>query len=138
MAVRIGTSTGEPSNLDWDGSVILDEFDGYYSFLRPLITELHEKTGQLIEPWGDATFKGTDLITLKDTINRARDLVAAEPLEWEIYVGDHLYYDAEQQFIRDPMYQRVSNKEFSVLLEKFAQLIERAIKQNGAVVCIGD
>jgi hypothetical protein len=138
MAVHIGTSNGEPSNIDWDGLVILDAFDGYYSFLHPLITDLHEKTDQLIDPWGDATFKGVDLITLKDIINRARDLVASQPPEWDVYVGDHCYYNAEQQFIRDPMYTKVSNEEFSGLLETFAHLIERAIKQNGAVVCIGD
>src|SRR5437870_13524539 len=103
MAVRIGTSNGEPSNFNWDGLVILDAFDGYYSFLHPLITELHEKTGQLIDPWGDATFKGADLITLKDSINAARDLVASQPAEWDVYVGDHCYYNDEQQFIRDPM-----------------------------------
>jgi hypothetical protein len=138
MAVHIGTSNSEPSNINWDGLVILDAFDGYYSFLHPLITELHEKTGQLIDPWGDATFQGADLTTLKDTINRARDLIASQPAEWDVYVGDHCYYNSEQQFIRDPMDTKVSNEEFSDLLKKFAQLIERAIKEDGSVVCIGD
>jgi len=138
MAVHIGTSNGEASSINWEGLVILDAFDGYYSFLHPLITELHEKTGQLIDPWGDATFKEADLITLKDTINGAINLVASQPPEWDVYVGDHCHYNAEQQFIRDPMYTKVSNEAFSDLLKKFARLIERAVKENGSVVCIGD
>ena len=138
MAVHIYTSNGEPSNLNRDGFVILDVFDGYYSFLHPLITELHEKTGQLIDPWGDATFHGPDLVTLRHTINAAQDLVASQPPEWDVYVGDHCHYDDQQQFVRDPMYTKVSKHEFSDLLENISRLIERAASQNGSVVCIGD
>ena len=139
MAVQIGTSTNsEASPINWDGSIFLDAFDGYYSFLHPLITELEEKTGQLIDPWGDATFEGSDLLTLKDAVEAATKLVASQPFEWDVYVGDHCYYDAQQQFIREPMHTKVSKQEFSRLLEKLAGLIERAINENGSVVCIGD
>jgi len=138
MAVHIGTSIAGSSHINWDGSVILDAFDGYYSFLHPLITELQDKTGQLIDPWGDATFTGADLTTLKDTINKARSLVISQPPKWDVYVGDHCYYNAKQEFIRDPMHTKVSNEAFCDLLKKLSELVERAINENGAVVCLGD
>jgi len=139
MAVRVGTSTNlKASPINWEGSIFLDEGDGYYSFLHPLITELHEKTGQLIEPWGDAEFSGADLLTLKDIIDAANNLLAVQPVEWDVYVGDHLYYDAQRQFKRDAMHTRVSREEFSTLLRKFSRLIERALNENGSVICIGD
>ncbi len=134
MAVRIGTSNGEPSNFNWDGLVILHAFDGYYSFLYPLITELNENTGQLIDLWGDATFSGADLIALRDTIHAAKNLVASQPADWDVYVGDHCHYNDEQQFTRDPMHTKVSNSEFTNLLENFSRLIERAMNENGSVL----
>ena len=118
--------------------MILDAFDGYYEFLNPLMTELHKKTGQLIDPWGDATFEGSDLISLRDTIDAARELVAAQPTQWDVYVGDHCHRNEQQQFVRDPMYTTVSRDEFNTLLDNLSRLIERATNQKGSVVCIGD
>src|SRR3954463_10805510 len=85
-----GPRPGPPSAADpivqfWDYDD--DNTGGYYWFLHPLFERLAEKTGQYIDLYGDAEFRGDDLSSLRQTLLEAQRLVAAQPERWPVCRG---------------------------------------------------
>src|SRR5262249_12737311 len=64
-----------------------DDTGCYYSFLHPFCSRLGETTGQYIDLYGDAEFRGQDLQLLRETLLEARQLVATQPEQWSVYMG---------------------------------------------------
>ena len=83
MSLEIGLAGFQAEPLSAAEYMVLldgDENGGYYWFLRPLLDRLAEKTGQIIDLYEDAEFRGDDLPVLRSTLVEARRLVADRPV----------------------------------------------------------
>jgi hypothetical protein len=116
--------------LDPRWGIALDD-DGYYWYLYPLFEELHSQTGEMIDLYGDALFKGETLLSLQRIVQKALEIVRKQPPEWEVLIG---WYGVSQEQI----FSKVSKETFVSLPERFEHLIDRAIQENEFVVCLGD
>src|SRR5690242_164161 len=96
MPLDIGLAGPRSGPPDWEGPVVHfwdgekgddDDTGGYYWFLHPLFCSLAEKTGQYIDLYGDAEFRGDDLQSLRQTLVEARQLVETQPERWSVHVG---------------------------------------------------
>ena len=135
VAVSIGQDT---SKLDDGGSFFFGFMDGYYAFLHPLFKELAENTGEMIDLWDDAIFKGNDLVELRNTVDAALALVKGQPPEFEVLSAWSPQYDERGQFSWKEEYTEVSRDEFISLLDNFKELVNHAIEKGEYVVCLGD
>src|SRR5829696_9132664 len=64
-----------------------DEDGGYYWFLYPFFDRLARETGQFIDLYGVAEFRGDDLDALRQVVRDARLDAAARPDRWLVHVG---------------------------------------------------
>src|SRR5262245_28481146 len=87
MAVAVGVAADETSFTMLPETVVVFADDGYYWFLHPLLMDLAQQTGGYIDLYGDASFSGTALEALGETVERARSLVEGQPPSWEVHVG---------------------------------------------------
>src|SRR2546423_1484346 len=90
MSLEIGLAGSPPGPPSAAGPVVSfdgDENGGYYWFLYPLLEQLAEKTGQMIDLYGDAEFHGDALRLFRQTLLEARRCVADQPAQWSVYVG---------------------------------------------------
>ncbi len=83
MPLDIGLAGPRPGPPSAEGPVVKfydcdkddDDTGGYYWFLHPLFHRLAEKTGQYIDLYGDAEFRGDDLQLFREILVEARQLV---------------------------------------------------------------
>lgn len=141
MSLEIGLagSQSEPfSTAEYLVSLDYDENGGYYCFLRPLLEQLAEKTGQMIDVYEDAAFRGDDLPVLRSTLVEARQLVADQPERWSVYVGTSSMPNATPPVPPWDVFKEVERSKFIELLDTLIAIVDRAIAAAVAVVCRGD
>jgi len=114
-----------------------DENGGYYWFLYPLFVQLAEKTGQLIELYGAAEFRGDALLLLQETLRKARRLVTEQSEEWSVDVGTQTLPNAPEQAPRT-VFKKVERAKFVLLVDALLAIVELARSTGVAVVCFGD
>jgi len=141
MSLQIGLagSQSEPfSTAEYLVSLDDHENGGYYWFLRPLLEQLAEKTGQMIDPHEDAVFRGDDLPVLRDTLVDARRLVADQPERWSVCVGTSSMPNATPPAPPWKVFKEVEQSKFIQLLDTLIAIVDRAIAAGVTVVCWGD
>src|SRR4051794_35152256 len=121
MGIAIG-ATNDRSSLApcYDWPVVDLEDDGYYWFLTPLFGELALKTGQYVDLYGDACFKGKTLDEFKRALSDARRLVNGKPDRWRVHVGTQTLPKYKE------LYRTVVKSDFLKLLRKLAQIANLA------------
>ncbi len=115
-----------------------DDTGGYYWFLHPLFARLAEKTGQYIDLYGDAEFRGDDLELLRQTLLEARQLVATHPEQWSVYVGTSSMPNATPPVPPWKVFKKVERSKFLSLLDALLAIVDRASSTGVPVVCVGD
>jgi hypothetical protein len=141
MSLEIGLAGSQPDPfsaaeyLVWLDS---DESSGYYCFLCPLLFQLAERTGQMIDLYEDAEFRGDDLPVLRQTLVEARRLVADQPVRWPVYVGTASMPNATPPVPPWEVFKEVERSKFIRLLDMLIAIVDRAISTGVAVVCRGD
>jgi len=141
MSLEIGLAGSQPdpfSAAEYVVSLDADENGGYYCFLRPLLDQLAEKTGQRIDLYEDAEFRGDDLLVLRQTLVEARRLVADQPVRWPVYVGTASMPNATPPVPPWEVFKEVERSKFIRLLDTLIAMVDRAISAGAAVVCRGE
>jgi hypothetical protein len=115
-----------------------DDTGGYYSFLHPFFSRLAEKTGQYIDLYGDAEFRGHDLQLLRQTLLEARQLVATQPEQWSVYMGTSSMPNATPPVPPWEVFKEVERSKFLSMLDTLIAIVDRARSTGGVVVCVGD
>jgi hypothetical protein len=109
-----------------------DENGGYYWFLHPLFCNLAKETGQYIDLYGDAEFRGNDRRLLRETLLEARRQVATQPEQWFVHVGTQT-----APTTRD-LLKQVDRATFLRLIDSLIALVDRSVETGLPVVCLGD
>src|SRR5262245_35274436 len=115
-----------------------DDTGGYYWFLHPFFSRLAEKTGQYIDLYGDAEFRGEDLELLRQTLLEARQLVATQPEQWSVHVGRSTMPNATPPVQPWEVFKEVERSKFLGMLDTLLALVDRASSTGVPVVCVGD
>ena len=109
-----------------------DENGGYYWFLYPFFHRLAEATGQYIDLYGVAEFRGADVQALHDALLEARASVMAQPERWSVHVG------TQTAPTRQAIFKEVERSGFVALIDRFLAVVERSKATGLPVVCFGD
>ena len=109
-----------------------DDNGGYYWFLHPLFERLAQATGQYIDLYGSAEFRGDDLVALDGTLREARQLVLAQPQRWSVHVG------TQTAPVRRELFKDVERSTFLALIDGLIDLVTQARTTGRPVVCLGD
>lgn len=108
------------------------ENDGYYWFLHGLFEELRNETGLYLDLYGDAMFATSHLPRLKKLLDRATELVEAQPARWSVNVGTRVHP------VEEDVFSTVTKQEFRRLLAEFRRVVDEAERLGGYVQCAGD
>jgi len=141
MSLEIGLAGSQPDPFSAAQYMVsLDDHEngGYYWFLYPLLEQLATQTGQMIDLYGDAEFRGDDLPVLRQTLVEACRLVADQPVRWSVYVGTSSMPNATPPVPPWPVFKEVERSKFIKLLDTLIAIVDRAISAGVAVVCKGD
>jgi hypothetical protein len=137
MALDIGLATVQNPGQEYPSHRLSFDDDGYYWFCRPAFEDLCAKTGQLIDLYGGAWFRGPQLLTLKETVERLFDKIGQMPEEWDVItgysIGSHL-----QPTLPTEVRSRVDRKMFLELLKTFSDAIVEAEASGQWLACLGD
>jgi hypothetical protein len=115
-----------------------DDTGGYYWFLEPLFQRLVEKTGQYIDLYGDAEFRGDDLKALRETLREARQLVEAQPERWSVYLGMASMPNATPPVAPWEVLKEVERSKFLEIIDTLLEIVDHASAHGTAVICFGD
>jgi hypothetical protein len=115
-----------------------DDTGGYYWFLHPLFSRLAEQTGQYIDLYGDAEFRGENLQLLRDTLLEARQRVAIQPERWSVFLGMSSMPNATPPAPSWEVFKEVERAKFLGMLETLLAIVDRASSTGVPVVCFGD
>jgi hypothetical protein len=140
MPLDIGLADSRPGPPSAAGPIVqFDDFEngGYYWYLHPWFDQLAQRTGQLIDLYGDAEFHGDALNSLEESLREARRAIAAQPDRWSVYVGTQTMPNAPEQPSRD-VFKTVERTKFMALIDSLLAIVELAKKSGVAVVCFGD
>jgi uncharacterized coiled-coil protein SlyX len=108
------------------------EDDGYFTFLHPLFEALGKETGEYIDPYGGARFKGETLNALSRTLSEARQLVDKQPEAWE-----HVIKYLERSTPKESR-SKVEKQQMIQLLNKLEEAVVKAQARSQYVVFFGD
>jgi hypothetical protein len=133
-----GSRPGPPSAAGPIASFDDDENGGYYWFLYPLFEQLAEKTGQMIDLYGDAEFRGDALQSLRQTLHEACRLVGDQPAQWSVFVGTQTMPNAPKPPPPRDIFKDVERSKLLALLDLMLTIVDRASSSGMAVVCFGD
>jgi len=138
MSLMIGLAVEgtQPLELDAD-TVVAMEDDGYYWFLYPLLETLAECTGEMIDPYGGATFAGRDLDSLHGTLVEARRRIEPMPERWNVQTGMSLGSNLHPT-PPTPLNSEVEKEAFVALIERLDAVVAKAKTDNRRIVCLGD
>ena len=106
--------------------------DAYYWFLYPLFEALAEMSGQIIDLYQDALFEADTLPLLKETVQKAKQLVDQQPDEWLVRTG------TLTRPINKDLVMPVRKEKFLARLDRLEQLINAAIDTGENILCFGD
>lgn len=106
--------------------------EGYYWFLHPLFEELRADTGEYIDLYGGAVFKGDALGALARTVAAARVLVDAQPDQWDVVIGIKMAPEPEE------IHTTVEKKQMLNLLSKLEEAVSTAKAVGAYVTFWGD
>src|SRR3954447_16331769 len=118
-------STVGPVVQFWDGKGD-DDTGGYYWFLHPLFHRLAEKTGQYIDLYGNAEFRGDDLLLLRQTLVEARQWVEAQPERWSVHVGTASMPNATPPVPPWEVFKEVERSKFLDVLDTLRAIVDHA------------
>ena len=126
---------GKPTQFKGGPSVSFEP-EAYYSFLYELFEEFAEVHGQMIDPYDGAIFQATELAPVLELVDRAKELVSAQPEEFDVYMGKNLgsYYEPKDEDI----YFKVKRSEYLMFIERLRQTVLEAQKVGKEVVFYGD
>jgi hypothetical protein len=128
--IGVGTTIGQPPSAQFPSLSLND--DGYYWYLHPLFEKLAAATNQYVDLYGDAIFDGEHLPALEQTLQSARQLIAAQPATWNVHTGTQTHP------VHKEVYNSVNRQRFLDLLEIWDRAIAAARTHNLAIVCFGD
>ena len=111
--------------------------DGYYIFLYPLLESLANSSGKYIDLYGDATFKGDELVFLEVLIREAEQLISDKPEKWSVLIGTE-YYPNQKESKPKEIYGEVVKKKMVNLLNNMNSLIKEARETNNSIIFFGD
>lgn len=106
--------------------------EGYYWFLHPLFDELRAETGEYIDLYGGAVFKGVTLDALARTIDNARIFVNAQPDRWDVVTGIRM------GLVPREIHSTVEKPQMMTLLEKLEEAVNKAKAVGAYVTFWGD
>lgn len=135
MSLSVGLARVDGARWPAAESCVLfddDENGGYYWFLHPLFERLAQSTGQYIDLYGSAEFRGDDLAALNGTLFEARELVLAQPERWSVHVG------TQTAPVRCELFKDVERPKFLALIDGLVDLVKQARKTGRPIVCDGD
>jgi hypothetical protein len=143
LTIGIQQSAGGPllERIALDEPVVQfnDEEDGgYYWYLYPVFTEIVEKTGQMIDLYGDAEFRGEHLQELRRALEEARWDAEKQPDQWTVYVGTACMPNATPPMPPFEVYKDVERTKLIQLLDSLLALIDRATQNDRTLILIGD
>jgi hypothetical protein len=126
---------GKPTRFKGGPSVSFEP-EAYYSFLYELFEEFAEVHGQMIDPYDGAIFQPSELAPVLELVDRAKELVSAQPEEFDVYMGKNLgsYYEPKDEDI----YFKVKRHEYLNFIERLRQTVLEAQKAGKEVVFFGD
>src|SRR5579872_5530136 len=134
MAVDIVvTVNGQIPRYDLQNSISFND-DADYWFLWPtMIKEIEDRTGQLIDLYGDAKFSGDFLGQVEKILLRhLEELNQRSDPQWEVHVG------TQTEPVKKEIYKTLIKKDLEEKLQRFASFLRYAAQANEKVICLGD
>lgn len=112
------------------------EDDGYHWFLYEFFEDLAKQSGQMIDLYDDAFFKGESLDLLNQTIQQAKEAISQKPEVWDEFIGTTLKKGGRTKVER--IYSTVCKKNLEVILITLEKAITKAKEKNLGILFIGD
>jgi len=109
-----------------------DADEGPYWFLHPLFERLRDETGEYIDLYGTAAFRGGALDDLARTFAAARSLVAAQPDRWDVVTGLELRPHPGE------VRATVEKGRMNLLLDALEEGVRRAKAEDASLIFWGD
>jgi len=126
------TENGKVGKYDQQGSIAFED-DADYWYLQPMIKEIENRTGQLIDLYGEAKFGGDFLEQVeKIVLDHLDRLKQRREKQWEVHVGTQLHPT------RKDLFKTLIKKDLEEKLHRFIAMLRQAKRTNEHVVCLGD
>lgn len=110
--------------------------DGKYWFLYEFFEDLAEQSGQMIDLYDGAFFKGEHLDLLNQTIQRAKEAILQKPESWEECIGTTFEKGIKTKV--EKIFSTVHKKELEAILAKLEKAIREAKEKNIGILFFGD
>ena len=107
--------------------------EGYYWLLYPMLKDLAEQTGQLIDLYGLAIFADDALDALEQTLIAAHALVDAQPDVWHVRTGIRM-----KPLPVSEIHSEVDKQQMNAWLESIEVEVHKAKIAGNYVVFYGD
>ena len=106
--------------------------DDLTQFLTPFFKELKRETGQNIDSYSDAVFRGDDLRDLEMTIKQVRKDIESRPERWQVS-------SVIQTFpTRKELFSSIEKANLNLVLDALESAIEKAQLRDWCITFWGD
>ncbi len=126
---------GEPTRFAGRPAVSFEP-EAYYSFLYPLFEEFAQSSGQMIDPYDGAKFESFELNSVLTLVDKAREMVAAQPEEIKVHMGTNMGSYLEPK--HEEIYCSVNRYEYLEFIEKLRLAVVEAQRTGKPLVFFGD
>lgn len=122
----LGSSSGEPS-------FFFEDDDARYWFLYPFFESVYERTHQMVDLYGQATFRGEPRKVLLQYLALAERTALQQPDRWLICTGRRSNGNEP-----GPVFVELRRSELLNLIRQLQTLVEQAIESDKDVCFDGD
>lgn len=112
------------------------EDDGYYWFLYEFFERLAERSGQMIDLYDGAFFKGDNLDLLNQTVQEAKSAILSKPDFWEELIGTTIEKGGKTKVIE--FFSTVEKKQLQLILSKLEKAVINAKEKEAGILFFGD
>ena len=128
------TINGQAPKHNPETSISFEGGAADYWYLWPtMISEINNKTGELIDLYDNAEFSGDNLDKVERIVlHQLEELRKKKDKEWSVHTGTEL------QPIKKEIYRTLIKKDLENKLQHLLTIVRQARQTNEKVICIGD
>ena len=116
---------------DYDHSFAFED-EAIFWYLHPTFNSVYDRTGQIIDLYEMALFRGADLTILREALATVRHDAGAQPQQWEVHVGTQTSPTVKE------LYRTVTRRNLLNLIDRCLELIDKATAEGIGVAFTGD
>jgi len=134
LDVYLQENAGIPKKFD--DCFLQFEDDRCYWFLYEFFEDLAKQSGQMIDLYDGAFFKGEHLELLNQTVQQGKEVISQKPDVWEEFIGTTFEKGVRTKVKK--IYSTVHRKELESILAKLEKAISKAKEKNIGILFFGD